>query len=233
MTQDHGSGYRDAAELTKWTRIFLWLQLGMLVIAVLSGILEHGVLTALRDGEFASQSAAVAAATASDIRQSLIGVAQVIVIVISAVLILRWIHRANWNARALGAQGMEFSPGWSIGWYFVPFANLWKPYQAMREIWQASGSPQNWQQQPSPGLLVAWWTLWLVSNAASNAAFRMSLRAEELSELLAANTMMLTSDLLDIPLAIVMLAIIHRISGMQRDRSQAASMPALASAAAT
>src|SRR5262245_61248809 len=137
MTQDHG-GYRDAAALTKWTRIFLWLQLAMLVVAVLSGIAEHGVLVALRDGEFESESAAVAAATANDIRQGLIGLVQFIVVVTSAVLFLRWIHRANWNARALGAQGMEFSPGWSIGWYFVPFANLWKPYQAMREIWRAS-----------------------------------------------------------------------------------------------
>ena len=47
-------------------------------------------------------------------------------------------HRANYNARQLGAADMRFTPGWAVGWHFIPIAWFWKPYQAMTEIWRAS-----------------------------------------------------------------------------------------------
>jgi hypothetical protein len=39
------------------------------------------------------------------------------------VLFLMWVHRANRNARTL-SKGMEVSPGWNVGWFFVPFASV-------------------------------------------------------------------------------------------------------------
>lgn len=80
---------------------------------------------------------------------------------ITAVVVSRWIYRANSNARALGAADMAFTPGGAVGWYFVPIANFWKPYQAMREIWKASASarPSGWQRQRVPALLPCWWLL--------------------------------------------------------------------------
>ncbi|MDE0032024.1 MAG: DUF4328 domain-containing protein [Deltaproteobacteria bacterium] len=80
----------------------------------------------------------------------------------TAVAVSRWIHRANSNARALGARGMAFTPGGAVGWYFVPIANLWKPYQAMREIWKASAGPLGWQRRSVSALLPCWWLLAIV-----------------------------------------------------------------------
>jgi hypothetical protein len=90
-----------------------------------------------------------------------------------------WIYRANWNARAPGAKNMEFTPGWSVGWYFIPFANLVKPFQAMREIWQASQAPQfeDWRQAPSSALLPFWWFLWIANGILGQVALRLSLQA--------------------------------------------------------
>jgi hypothetical protein len=53
------------------------------------------------------------------------------------VLVGRWIYRTNANAHLLGGD-MTISPGWSVGWYFVPVANLFKPYEGMKETWFAS-----------------------------------------------------------------------------------------------
>ena len=80
----------------------------------------------------------------------------------TAVFVSRWIYRANSNARALGAKEMAFTPGGAVGWYFVPIANLWKPYQAMREIWKASTGPLGWQRRPVSALLPCWWLLAIV-----------------------------------------------------------------------
>jgi hypothetical protein len=42
----------------------------------------------------------------------------------AGIMLLVWIYRANQNARALGAEDMEFTPRWSVGWFFVPIASL-------------------------------------------------------------------------------------------------------------
>ena len=116
---------------------------------------------------------------------------------------------------------MGFSPGWAVGWYFIPFANLWKPYQAMKEIWQASASPEHWESEDRSWLLPLWWTLWIVSNLLSNAAFRLALRDDpSLDQLITANGVTLVSDLMEIPLAVVLLVVIHRIHRMQMEQAQ-------------
>lgn len=52
------------------------------------------------------------------------------------------------------------SPGWAVGWYFIPIANFWKPFVAMRDLVHAST-----QRGGLPAfLLPTWWTLWVVSN---------------------------------------------------------------------
>jgi hypothetical protein len=85
-----------------------------------------------------------------------------------AVAFPMWMHRANRAARALGTQGMEFTPGWAAGWFFVPFANLVMPYRAMVELWKAS-DPQlapggRWQATTVAPIVGLWWTFWIGSN---------------------------------------------------------------------
>ena len=143
MSEGEQRIFKNADGLTRWTRWFLYGQVGLGVVAMLSSLLEFQLLADLESGVYISEASAVAAAEASDARQGLVGTAQVLIYLISGVLILMWIYRANHNARALGAANMDFTPGWSVGWYFIPIANLWKPYQAMKEIWKASASPSS------------------------------------------------------------------------------------------
>lgn len=82
--------------------------------------------------------------------------------ILATILSFRWIFFSARNARALGATGLKIRPGWAVGWYFIPFANLWKPYQAMNEIWQASKEPLDWESQQPSSRVGLWWTLWLV-----------------------------------------------------------------------
>ena len=96
--------------------------------------------------------------------QRIVGIAGEVLLVITTIVFGCWIYRANANARSLGASGTRFSPGWSVGWYFVSIANLWKPFQAMREIWKASDNPQHWQSAPDDPILGWWWFGWIVSN---------------------------------------------------------------------
>ena len=123
----------------------------------------------------------------------LAGLAAVFVFISCAVMFCVWIHRANRNARALGARGMEFTPGWAAGWFFVPFANLFKPYQAVREIYQASDPDRDeddegallswhWSKQPAPAQMKLWWGTWILMNAFGNASLRLSFRDDAASQ---------------------------------------------------
>lgn len=74
-------------------------------------------------------------------------------LLVIAIVWLIWQHRAQKNLEGLGATWLRFTPGWAVGWWFVPFANLVKPFQTMRELWKASGDPYGWQTLPTTGLL--------------------------------------------------------------------------------
>lgn len=79
------------------------------------------------------------------------------------ILYLRWVYRIVANLAALGASGISASPGWAVGWYFVPIFGFFRPYQIMREVWRAStpelnleDDPSGWRREPS-GAIVRWW----------------------------------------------------------------------------
>lgn len=213
--QEEQQNFKNPSALTRWTKRLLYLQVAIAVIAVISGFLEYQLLTDFKNGTFSSQELAISAAESSDNRQFVVGILQMAIYIIAGILILMWIYRANYNARRLGADDMEFTPGWSVGWYFIPIANLWKPYQAMKEIWKASADPQSWKMQSVPSLLPWWWFFWIVSGMLGNASLRLSLRADEINELLTANLVTQASDIIDIPLSLILILIINKIYGMQ------------------
>ena len=219
MLQPDELSFKDPTTLTKWTKGLLYAQIVLCVIAIVSDVMEHMLLAELQSGLSEDARAGIMErATASDTRQQIIGIAQFALFVVVAIFILRWIYRANQNARALGATAMRFTPGWAILWYFIPIANLWKPYQAMKEIWKASADPHDPGAAETSRLLPWWWFLWILSNIVGQVLVRVGLAAKEVDALIGANLLMVVSDGLDIVLDLVLLAIIDRIWRMQMSR---------------
>jgi hypothetical protein len=89
---------------------------------------------------------------------------QVLTYLLSALMFGIWVFRANKNARALGAEGMNFSAGGCIGWFFAPFLSFYKPSLAVREVYRAS-DPQSgaddWRHVRVPAFVGWWWGMWL------------------------------------------------------------------------
>lgn len=136
--------------------------------------------------------------------------------VIAAVFFSIWIHRAAKNLLALGRQGMQFTPGWCVGWFFVPFANLVKPLQAMQEIWRASGPEARdgyWNAQPSTPLLGLWWATWLLGGVIANISIRLDGSA--------ATALGAVSSIFTAIAAAAGIFLIHRIASRQAASSQA------------
>ena len=204
-------GFINSESLTKWVRWLLYGQIIVAVISLISTNMEYQLLSAYEKGIYASQEQAAAAGEANDVRQGIVGMVYIAVFIISGIMILKWIYRANYNARQLGAKNMKFTSGWSIGWYFIPVAAWWKPYQAMKEICKASSNPDSWNDVKPTSALPWWWFFWLVNMFFGKVINAISSRAEGIIELKVANILYQVSDVLSIILVIVTMSLINSI----------------------
>jgi hypothetical protein len=158
LPQPEATGYVPLG----WRTLLVTLALGGRVVL---GAVINANEGALDDpGKAPGVAAALALAAA--------GLGLVVSVIGAVVFFLMWIHRAHKNLPALGRQGMHFTPGTCVGWFFVPIANLWKPVQAVAEIWRASDpdGQDYWRANASTPWIGVWWGTWLVGNALENAS---------------------------------------------------------------
>ena len=207
--------FKDPSRLMVWIKYLLVLQVVLAFVAIGSNLMEYQLLTDFQNGVYFSQEMAVADAEANDKRQQAIAFLYLGVFIVSGVLILKWIYQSNQNARHFGAKDMSFSPGWSIGFYFIPIVSLWKPYQAMKEIWQASQNPADWSVVKVSSILGIWWFFWIANSMVGQAVFRMSRRAEEIPEIMNVNLVSQASEIISIPLALITWLLIKNVSRAQ------------------
>jgi hypothetical protein len=92
-----------------------------------------------------------------------VGGCTALLVLMTLVVVLLWIHEAHAYLRYLHVQGKAFSPGAAVGWFFVPVACLVMPCLAMQELWKAS-DPESppadahcWKTKPGSGLIAFWW----------------------------------------------------------------------------
>ncbi|KTE31910.1 MULTISPECIES: DUF4328 domain-containing protein [unclassified Sphingopyxis] len=141
----------------------------------------------------------------------------------TSVIFCMWTYRAAANIKAAGVLGLTFTPAWAVGWHFVPFANFFRPYQAMRQIWNSSHGSSDESSSGGNGLLIGWWGLWSFSVAVSIVASMASFDAvspDEEREVLILSMLYSVTNLLLYPLAI---RLVDRVTRAQRDRLTAAA----------
>lgn len=194
--------FRDLAGLTRWVRGLLIADLVFLGLATVMGSIDL-MLRLGSDGEITK------AIEWNEAGLLFLGGIHGVPSMALVVLFLRWTYLANANARALGAQGMRFSPGWSIGWHFIPIANFTMPYRAMKEIWQASAAPHEWQGVKVPAILPWWWALWIISILLSIVTTTVVFRVPAGS--VAESVSFLVCYPFDIPLTLLLMKIVREI----------------------
>lgn len=134
-----------------------------------AALVALGVFIAAQAAQIAVALAASAEADAQDISALVLFAAMIAALI----AVSCWVYRVNGNAHSF-ADGLSITPGWNVGWFFVPIANLWKPFEGIREAWQASHDPADWPWVPVPALLRVWWGCWLAGNILSNLSFQIS-----------------------------------------------------------
>lgn len=149
---------------------------------------------------------------ASDLPVGLASIAYLLAYVVGGFLALKWIYRVNRNAHAF-ARGLTISPPWAVGWFFVPVATLWKPYEAISEAWQASERPKGWRTAPKPGFLGWWWAAWLISNFLGSVS---NIVARATPDIATNSTVMIIGGLAGMVAAVLFIRVVGRLSSLQQ-----------------
>lgn len=202
--------------------VLLAISMAVDLIAIVSSFFQASLLS----NAAAGLGITIADATANDSREQLIAIIQLLVLVATAVCFLMWIHRAHKNLPALGAGNLEYSPGWAVGGFFVPFLNIVRPFQVMREIWKASDPevelsiPHSWQYVATSPLIGFWWAAWLISNLLGQLVFRLSGENNSIDDLLALTYLAIASDVVGIIAAVFAILLVRNIDGRQERKFQ-------------
>lgn len=88
-----------------------------------------------------------------------------LLLIATAVAWCAWQFHGQTNLVKRHVVGLRHSPGWAVGWWFVPIVNLWKPFRAMSELARASDEPDRWRTARRPWMLTAWWLTWIAGTS--------------------------------------------------------------------
>lgn len=201
---------RDPATLTAFVLV-------MLAVGAVIDLVGIGLSVAaldLLDGAFGDDQWEEAWAAHGD-REFACGLVELGIRLVTVVGFLKWVYRAHLNVRGFGAADMPYSPGWAVGWFFVPFLNLWRPVQMMGQLWRASRNPADWQAQPGTPLLAVWWGLWLAAGLMGRVAFQLSLKAQSVAEFRELEQVSIAAAAVDAALCLAAAALVAGVYRMQ------------------
>lgn len=195
--------------------LLIWIALAMNCISLVSSYFQYDLLqTAANGGEISAEDI-----TSNDNREQAIGIIQIIVFVVSAITFIQWFRRAYFNLH-LRVNHLSHSEGWAAGCWFVPIVNLFRPYQIMKELFQATHfflkrNEVHTTEHLSIASLGLWWTFWIIDRFVGQFVLKYSLKADTIEELTTSTIAQLISNGIGIVLAIITINIITNYSKLE------------------
>lgn len=161
--------------LGRWCVGVLWVFVVADLLIGAHNILAYRFYLRLEDPNgFATDAELMAVANSVDNYGLVVGLFFLAMLVLAYVLNGIWIVRAAGNAAKLDPHEGRISSGWALGWFFVPIANLFKPYAAMRQTWVTSVDGPGSMDNPAPVFMRWWWAMWIIAGTTSQISYRIS-----------------------------------------------------------
>jgi hypothetical protein len=220
--------YRFRSARTLGTVLVGLLALNMVLATAgaVTRISEIGLLQRIGRGELVS----IEQATRSDDRVAAVAIAGLIVLVITGIVWVVWQHRSQANLHAVRLRELEYTPGWTVGWWLIPLANLVKPFHTMRELWKASGGDEQWWQAKTWPLIGWWWAVWIVRLVLERVASAVFNGAATIDPLISSSRLFLATEVVVIVAAVLAIAlvraVIERQAGLERTLADRIVLPA-------
>ncbi|GGQ49624.1 hypothetical protein GCM10010267_10190 [Streptomyces griseorubens] len=143
----------------------------------------------------------------------------------TATLFIIWLHRVRRNAEVFAPDVQRRTPGWAIGGWFIPFANLFIPYGIAKDVLRASQPDPYASELRHQGLLNAWWGMWIASSIFDQFATDQYDEASNPQALHDAAGWLMAGSALDIVSAVLALLFVRRLTAAQNEKAMAGRQP--------
>ncbi|MFL6216048.1 MAG: DUF4328 domain-containing protein [Blastocatellia bacterium] len=192
-------------------------------IDLLYQFMAYGIIEQLTPAVRAQQQA-------SEARESLVRLVQLVAFAAATIVFLFWLHRAYKNLRPLGAEP-RYSPAWAVAAFLIPVVNLFLPFLILQETWRAS-DPETIDARGAKALnlvvedsskslmVVIWWGLWLLTVINAVIAYRWHAGRQVLNDDANASWLVVTMSLLLAVNSIVTLMLARKIANRQDERNR-------------
>jgi|GEM_PF-3950163 len=156
--------------LKRWIKIPLFVYVGALVMESLAAVLAIAFLSGGAPGADALRAAGL-----SLILMSGMALIQLVMNIAIAVLFLRLLYKAVQKAQQFKTPFTYVSPGWAVGYWFIPLMNLYRPLDVVKALFKACAGQAGGVPAAGEQLLGAWWAMFLLSNILATTIARMDI----------------------------------------------------------
>ncbi len=239
VPETDGGSVAVAAE-HRLARAAAWA-LGLNAVVGVAAIGSSLLRIALLDRVLAGDVVSMGAAARDEWREAAVGLAAVGAWLVCAVVFLLWLHRAYRAAGALRVSGMRSTPRGAVVSFFIPVVNLFRPYQAVRELhdgldpaalpapeprprpdgaehYRASAATLPLTPVALPAAPVgAWWACWVASNMVSCVGLRVVGGADALA-LRAQSWASIAGDAFALAAAVLGVLVVRAVDARVRER---------------
>lgn len=189
---------RENSNRAKLLVLFLWLTIVSEVLSIISSYFQFSVIEDffndydIKDTDFEF----------ADNLNGIVTVVYFIILILSIIFFIQWFRRAYFNLHLL-LQDLKFTEGWASGAWFVPFLNLFRPVEIMKELYLRTSqilTEKNVRFDNKKNVINIWWAFWIISGVISNFIFRYSLNSTTLESLQNLTVMNMISSVVSIVL---------------------------------
>lgn len=141
---------------------------------------------------------------------------------VTAIFFITCMWRVAKNNEALGRQQPRLGPGWAIGGWFIPIANLVIPVLVMQDLWRGSDpsvprGDMRWKIGPRSALVGWWWGLLLLSFVRVTFGGQDRERSRTVSDVRTNTTFVLIGMAFTVAAAVLAILIVRRITARQEE----------------
>lgn len=204
--------YRPTQALSLVVRVLLGVTTFITLLGIGQGYLRLDLFGRIQQGS----NFTIAEAEASDVQVAMLAVLYLLVLLATAITWIVWQTRTSKNARALGAEYMEYGPN-AWGWFFCPFINFFRPLAVVQELWWVN-DPQS--QREAPSYFWLWWIPWVVGSILGNVSARMATEDADVDQLILSTQLDMASGLFLIVAAIFAMKVVSEIHLREQARAR-------------
>ncbi len=204
---------KNNAERSRNILILFYISIGFTILSFIHSYQENSLLEKVLLNDYEDSQLEL-----NDTIGMVVGLSAVAIKIAAVVFFILWFRRAYYNLHQVQGAFPSFEEGWASGSWFVPFLNLVRPFQIMRDVWTDTFRLSKDENASLPGisLLGVWWGAWIVRNVVGRYSFQMARKAETAEDLIFANQSTMWSLCFDMIALVLIILIIKKLQAPEK-----------------